>query len=196
MIRLYRLLAIGLAIILTACSPPAGSPGTLPVQRNDATPTPAGGDEQTGAVQPEVTPVGTVEDVVTAGSAVVYPEDPSQAGLAPYPDEPVQTLPTQPVSVTYVIEHRTALDGQEVVVRGIVVATLLGEKACPSDMGMCAPPSLFLSDSAAPDRNPYYDLHVVVAESEVEEEYPPGAEIEIRILVSGSNVAVTALKLY
>lgn len=155
-------------------------------------------------VNPSATLIPTINEqstttegqVSTAESGVAYPEDPSQLGLAPYPDEPIETIPTQPVPVAYVIEHRTALDTKEITVQGIVVATLLGEKACPPDMGLCAQPSLFLADSADSNRDPLYDLRILVSENEVEGDYPLGERIEVRIVVSGTNVAVVAMKVY
>ncbi|NTV81291.1 MAG: hypothetical protein HGA24_07710 [Candidatus Aminicenantes bacterium] len=65
-----------------------------------------------------------VEDVVTTvevSTAVVEPEDPQQIGLAPYPDEPLTAIPTEPISVKELVEHRSALNGQTVRVRGVVV---------------------------------------------------------------------------
>jgi hypothetical protein len=133
-------------------------------------------------------------EIATAQSGVVEPEDPNQAGLAPYPDEPLASRPAGPLSIKEVIEHRSALNDQTVQVRGMIVATLLGEKACPPDRGACGQPSLFLAETAQPNRDPLYDLQVLVGEAEREADYPLGETIELQVLVRGSKVAVVAQK--
>lgn len=146
----------------------------------DPTPETASGQDATGAVG-------------TASTGVVQPEDPSQVGLAPYPDLPLDASIHDPMSVTYLIEHRSALNGQVVNVQGIVVATLLGEKACPPDMGMCAQPSVFLADTPDPGRDPLYDLRVLVMENAAETDFPVGTLIVLRVQVSGEATGVVAL---
>lgn len=138
-----------------------------------------------------------VEEVMAtaeAGTAIIEPEDPNQIGLAPYPDEPLESIPTKPLSIQEVVEHRSALNGQTVRVRGVVVETLLGEKACPPDRGMCAQPSLFLADTIAPDRNPHYDLRILVGEAEQEAAYPIGQMVEIQATVMGDRTGLILQK--
>lgn len=133
----------------------------------------------------------------TPFSATTQPIDPNQEGLAPYPDLPLgPLLPTGSVSIKFVVEHRTALNNRSVTVVGKVVNTLLGEKACPPDRGMCAQPSVFLADSTDSNRNPHYDLKIIVNESEQEKNYPIGKSIEIPITVEGSKVAIIGRKVY
>lgn len=135
-----------------------------------------------------------VEEVVVtaeASTTVVEPEDPQQIGLAPYPDEPLDVLPTRPLSVKELVEHRSALNGQTVWLRGVVVETLLGEKACPPDRGMCAPPSIFLAETTDANRNPHYDLHIVVSEAKQEAVYPMGETIELPVRVQGDRTGLS-----
>jgi hypothetical protein len=138
--------------------------------------------------------VEEVDATVEASTGVVEPEDPNQIGLAPYPDEPLDTIPVEPISVTELLEHRSALNNQTVQVKGIIVATLLGEKACPPDREMCAQPSVFLADSTDPNRNPLYDLRVLVSEAEQEADYPIGETIEMQVLVQGDKTGLMAQK--
>lgn len=126
----------------------------------------------------------------------VQPEDPNKAGLVLYPDLLITSLPTEPVSVKFVVEHRSALNGKSIKVRGVIVGTLLGEKACPPDRGMCAQPNIFLADTTAESRNKLYDLRVLVSEEEQEKNYLVGSTIEIQIVADGSKVAVVAHKTY
>jgi hypothetical protein len=138
-----------------------------------------------------------VEEVVVtaeASTGVVEPEDPNQIGLAPYPDEPLPTIPIEPMSTKEILEHRSALNGQTVQVRGIIVATWLGEKACPPDRGMCAQPSLFLADTTEAGRDPLYDVRVLVSEAEQEADYPIGETVELKAVVQGDKLGLILQK--
>ena len=138
-----------------------------------------------------------VEEVVAtaeASTTVVEPEDPNQIGLASYPDEPLDAIPTEPFSVKELVEHRSVLNGQTVWVRGVIVGTLLGEKACPPDRGMCAPPSIFLAETTDTNRNPHYDVHIVVSEAEQEADYPIGETIKLRVRVQGDKTGLSVQK--
>lgn len=137
----------------------------------------------------------TVEGIATAQVATVEPEDPAGVGLSAYPDRPLAALPVAPISVRELIEHRSALNDRIVRVRGVVVATLLGDQACPSDRGACAQPSLFLADTTQAGRDPHYDLRVLVSEAEIEEDYPIGATVELRVRVYGDRAAVVGQKI-
>jgi len=138
--------------------------------------------------------VEEVAATVKASTGVVEPEDPEQIGLAPYPDEPLERIPAEPIPVKELVEHRSALNGQVVRVRGVVVETLLGEKACPPDRGMCAQPSLFLAESSEANRNPHYDVRIVVSEAEQEADYPIGETVELPVLVQGDKTGLILQK--
>lgn len=137
-----------------------------------------------------------VESYAQAGTATIQPEDPNKIGLAPYPDLSITSIPEESVSVKFVIEHRSALNDKSIKVRGVVVETLLGEKACPPDRGMCAQPRIFLADTAGEDRDKLYDLTVIVNEEEQERNYPIGKTIETQGTVDGSKTAVVVRKTY
>jgi hypothetical protein len=131
-----------------------------------------------------------IETSATAAVSSVVPADPATSGLYNYPDKPLDSIPSAPISVRYLVEHRSALNGQVVQVRGVVLATLLGEKACPPGMGMCAQPSLFLADTSAADRDKNYDVRVLVSEQEQESDYPVGGTVEIPGVVLGDKSTV------
>ncbi len=130
------------------------------------------------------------------GTSTIRPEDPNKTGLAPYPDLPLTSLPQRSFSIKFVNEHRSALNGRTILTRGIIVGTLLGEKACPPDRGMCAQPSIFLADTAGENRNKLYDLRVLVGEEEQEKSYPIGKTIDLQVVIDGSKIAVIARKTY
>jgi len=134
--------------------------------------------------------------VLSVETSTIKPEDPAKIGLSPYPDRPIDEPLVEPLSVTYLIEHRSALNGQTVRVKGLLAGMLLGEKACPPDRGMCAQPSLFLTDTLEPTRNPHYDLRVLVGEAEHEEDHRLGDMLEVRGTVYGDHASIVFTKLY
>jgi hypothetical protein len=137
-----------------------------------------------------------IQPPATAMVTSVEPEDPSTAGLYAYPDEPLGSVPAMPLSVSFLVEHRSALSGKTVLVRGVIVATLLGEKACPPDRGMCAQPSLFLADTSAEDRDPNYHVRVLVGEQEQEADYLLGQSVEIPVMVQADRTTLILQKAY
>jgi hypothetical protein len=56
---------------------------------------------------------------------------------------------------------------------------------------MCAPPSIFLAETTDANRNPHYDLHIVVSETEQEADYPVGETIELLVRVQGDKTSLS-----
>lgn len=129
-----------------------------------------------------------------SGTGTVQPEDPNKIGFAPYPDYPLTSIPSAPITVKYLVEHRSALDGKTITVRGVVVGILSQEAACPPGRGACGAPMIFLADSTKTDRDKYLDLGVVV--SEEERGYTVGKNAEVMVVVSGSKTALNLAKVY
>ncbi|MEK7116871.1 MAG: hypothetical protein AAB837_01770 [Patescibacteria group bacterium] len=138
--------------------------------------------------------INSIQEVADAGSETVQPENPDQTGLASYPDLSITSDPVQPISVKFAVEHRSALNSKTISVRGVVVSTLLGEKACPPDRGACAQPSVFLADTADQSRNSLYDLRVIVSEEEQEKDYPVGKTVELQVSIDGNKTSIVARK--
>ncbi len=145
---------------------------------------------------------GGIKSVTTS---TIQPDDPNKTGLALYPDLSVTSLPTKPVSVKFVVEHRSALNGKTITIRGVVVETLLGEKACPTGggggltpgPGACAQPRIFLADTTGESRNKLYDLLVLMSEEEKESSYPIGKTVVLQLdVIDGSKLFVMARKTY
>lgn len=136
------------------------------------------------------------EENATTSIEIIHPEFPENIGLAPYPDIPLASAPKEPISVKFLVDHRTALNGKTVIVRGIVTNVSFGEKACPPNTGFCGNPSVFLSDTEDKDRNPLYDLIVFVNEEEREQNYQIGKMTDIQVMIDGSNVNVASFKIY
>jgi hypothetical protein len=130
----------------------------------------------------------------STGAGTVQPEDQNKIGFAPYPDYPLGSIPSTPISIKYLVEHRSALDGKTITVRGIVVGIISKEVACPPDRGACGAPMIFLADSAKTDRNKYLDLEIIV--SEEERGYILNKNVEVKVIVSGSKTGVSLAKVY
>jgi hypothetical protein len=125
------------------------------------------------------------------------PDNRSSIGLSHYPDSPLRVMPTEPITVTYLIEHRSALNGKMVRVRGVVVHTLLGEAACPSGAagvppGACAQPSIYLADEGKEPRDANVNIRVLVSASDTS--YYVGQIVVIQGTVFGNPSAVLLAK--
>lgn len=128
----------------------------------------------------------------------IEPEDSSKIGLSSYPDLPLELIPSTPIDIKFLIEHRSALNENVVTVNGIIVASWLEESKCPQNVGLlCPQPRIFLADTDNEDRNPHYDLDVKVGEedaiSELKKDYTVGKRIAIRVIVYGDKTSVSAI---
>lgn len=119
------------------------------------------------------------------------------SGLRKYPDKPVASIPTQPVSLRYVVEHRSALNGKTITVRGIVIQMPRPPAASTSqgEQSMAFPqPRIFLADTTAKRRDKNYDLIVLLQEGE--RGYSAGQKVKLKVIVDASAVAVVLRKVY
>ena len=121
-------------------------------------------------------------------------------------DLPLERVPGSAVSVKFLIEHRSALNGRTVTAQGFVQETIVGEAACPTcpaDCGKppgefcppcpagCAQPRVFLVDALTTDAE---RLMVLVAEAD--QDFRVGEWIRITGTVHSSPVAVYIEKIY
>jgi hypothetical protein len=123
-----------------------------------------------------------------AGTGVAVPSEPgAPAGL---PDLPVNRPSSSgPLTVKFVVEHRSALARKRVTVSGVVVWALTGDEACAAGQGMCAQPRIKIADTAAPSRNLAYDL-VVLLPAETDARFAIGQRVEISGRVAGGPEGV------
>lgn len=111
-------------------------------------------------------------------------------GLFNYPDYSLDGVPTEPIPVKFLVEHRTALNQKVLSVKGIVVGTLLGEEACPSQglkLG-CSQPRILIADSSDDNRDKNYDIIILVGEERID--YKSGDAVEIKVTVHSTKNAV------
>jgi hypothetical protein len=103
---------------------------------------------------------------------------------------PLDAIPAKTVSVQFVVEHRSALNGHTLRLHGVVTSALLGDAACPSGSGLCAQPSVFLAD-APPERNqPARPIRILMPQDAKAADYPPGKVVDLRVAVQGSKNGV------
>lgn len=126
---------------------------------------------------------------VGTGTVVVNPILPGQSDMAKIPDLmldlPFSSDPKTVIPASYVVEHRSALHGKTVYVKGVVVANWLQQDPCTGERcwqtEMAMQPSILLADTTSPSRNPLYDLRILV---------PGGAQIPSDQYVVGASVTV------
>lgn len=106
--------------------------------------------------------------------------------LLQYPDAPVNGPPPAPVSVRYLVEHRSALHGTTLVVRGVVadVVPYLTHRQ------LDRLPRITLGDTTDPDRDRTYDVRITLPQSE-DGKYRIGDIIERHWRVYGNREHVT-----
>jgi len=140
---------------------------------------------------------GKINSTQPVDKIIIKPVDPDKDGLARVVDLPLGKI-GMPMNVKEVIEHRSALHGKQITVKGYVVEAILGEDACPAAkkgenslvpvQGGCGRPRIFLADKTDAARDTQYDLMILV--SETEDSYKKGQWVEITGSVSASKVAV------
>ena len=112
-----------------------------------------------------------------------------------YPDYPLNSgIPTQ-LSVKFLFDHRSALNGQQVTVNGVVIKTLLLDQSCKTSQGhnplqiqpgMCAQPRIVIADTNNSERDTNYDTTVMLAEED-NTAYQAGQKITVTGLVSANS---------
>lgn len=109
-------------------------------------------------------------------------------------DLPLSSVPTKPVSVRFVVDHRSALNRHTIRVRGIIIAALLGDAACPPDRGMCMAPSIVLAESDPDKHQPACSVRILMPKESKLQDYPIGKAVELRATVDGNKTAVVLTK--
>jgi hypothetical protein len=138
----------------------------------------------------------------TAGAAgQTPPRRDLQSDLSQYPDYPLGTVPVTPISPRFVIEHRSALHGKTVRIRGTVARVIGPNDEEPSSVAGVAPrpgrfaqPRIFLADSPAKDLAKNYEVVVLLREGD--QGYPVGQLVDIEGTVDGNQSAVVVMRLY
>lgn len=115
------------------------------------------------------------------------PSSPAESGLSAYPDLPLGETPRAPVTPRFVVEHRAALGGKEVTVRGRIVLVAQSPSGA-------ARPRIFVAETGEPGRDKNYDLMVLLSEDD--DAYALGEEVELKGTVESSKVAVYLRKSY
>jgi hypothetical protein len=132
-----------------------------------------------------------------SGSAIIM--NPEDMGLNPYPDEPLADIPEGPQTVDFIIGHRSALNDKQIAVRGVIVATLLGEAACPTNntfprMGRpCMQPRITIADTGGDGRDVKKDVNILLSGDD-KTTYAVGQTVEMDVTVSGTETDLMLAK--
>lgn len=133
------------------------------------------------------------DPIENGGKGTVGSPQPGISHLAQIPDLTVSGKLISPMTVKYVVEHRSALNGKTITVTGYVVTNYLKQPTC--DQGQPCPamfmlPQIVLADSPGDTRNKDYDLSYAFLndQGKVEDSYYPVGQITTVIgIVEGSR---------
>jgi len=131
---------------------------------------------------------------IQSGTGIAVPVTPMDAPEQEVlPDEPLEQVPAEAVTVQFLVEHRSALNEKKITVHGVVISALLGEDACPPDRGMCAQPRVIIADTSGEERDTRYDLVILLPEGG-NDAYAAGQTVDVTGVVSASPSAVVMRK--
>jgi hypothetical protein len=123
-----------------------------------------------------------------------------QVDVSGMPDYPLDNVPTTPVSPQFVLEHRSALNGTTVRLRGTVVR-MIGPDGGSSPTGGVAPlpgahiqPRVFLAAGPAVGGQTAPELMLLLKEDDPG--FPAGQIIEVDAAVEASAVAIVVTRVY
>jgi len=124
-----------------------------------------------------------------------------EQGLTSYSDLSLDSIPKTAISVKYLVEHRSALNGKEVKVKGVIVRTQLEGVDCQEGepcLLVYPQPRIFIADTVEESRDKNYDLPVILSFelSEEENRYAVGQTLEMKVTVIGTKESVNLVKYY
>jgi len=125
-----------------------------------------------------ITVPGSVTGVIPYVSSV-------NIGLAKFLDAPVGSMPLDPQTVRYIIDHRSALNQRHLTVRAIVVSNLPPDTAGKT--------RLLISDTDNRNRDTRLDISVILPPGDATP-YPLGETAEIPVTVWGNITGVVLEK--
>jgi hypothetical protein len=133
----------------------------------------------------------------TPTSADAAREASAQADLSRLGDHPLDTVPSTPVTPRFVLEHRSALDGKRVTVKGTVIRVVGPPNPAPGGTtplpGANPQPRVFLVDSPVRNDDPY-ELMVLLREGD--ESFAVGQAVELEGVVETGPGAVVLHRQY
>lgn len=113
------------------------------------------------------------------------PNGPPRQRMSTVPDDQLPA-PKEPQSVKFIVEHRSALNGQHLTVHGVIVDTYLSDKACIPGKTQCTQTSVTIADSTDPARNKTYDLTVDVSLGD-KTPYAVGQTMDLPVTVAADH---------
>lgn len=135
-------------------------------------------DPPSCTIYPEGTTFYPTQPVVVGPAVTSKPEEYPMYSV---PDLPITGQLPSPATVRWVVEHRSALNGRTISVRGVVVQLVENPKCAEGSpcVGMYVQPGIMLADTADPARDQRYDLRVSLNTE------PAGYVIGSTVIVTG-----------
>ncbi len=131
------------------------------------------------------------------GSIKVSSSNSDSGSLKRYPDKPASSTPSGPVSLRYVVEHRSALNGKTMTVRGVIVRTVFPTttKNSAGDQVMAySQPKIIIADNLLGRRDRNLDLTVLLREGD--RVYKNGQKVKLKVMIDASDFALVMHKVY
>ncbi len=131
----------------------------------------------------------------------IMPGERGDSALSKIPDLPIEPLqePSPPLSVKYVVEHRSALSNKKVMITGVVVENNLNANEC-ADGQMCAmlyiQPNIVIAATDSPTRDKTYDIRISMSEEDRNQmnEYAVGKTVQVLANVSADKNSILLIK--
>ena len=137
----------------------------------------------------------------SAASTAPTPTNPTvedQQDVTGFPDYSLDDVPAAPVSPQFVLEHRSALDGRTIRIRGTVLRLLTPVTPTPGvfnpQPGGYFVPRVFLDAGPAGAGEPNNELMVLLRDDDTA--YSAGQIIEVDAIVHASSVAIAVFRVY
>ncbi len=137
---------------------------------------------------PEV--CGTPDGRSFTNTALIAPEDQNAQDLVSLPDEKISGEVPNPMTVVYLVQHRSALNGKSVVIKGEVILRITKED-CPNNsyLESCPSPRIVIggegrSSPTAGVSNPAYNVEIFTEKSD---QYSVGQTVTITAGVTGDK---------
>lgn len=115
----------------------------------------------------------------------------SDVGLSRYNDDPLPYVPSGTQTARFVVEHRSALNGQHVTIHGVIVTVVKG--GGPGNSMTFMQPRIVVADTDSADRDTNYDVQVMLPPDN-STPYETGETLDITGTVSGNRSGVTIRK--
>ena len=125
---------------------------------------------------------------------IVEPGNSDTQALATVTDKKIEGDIPNPMTVAYLVEHRSALNGKTITVTGEVISVVTPEQACPDndELGMpCDAPRLVINDPTDDTGGVVSSVYNVEVMSEKSKDYSVGQVVTFTVEVTGDKNSIS-----